>query len=93
MIPVLRNSCPSYQSNRYNVIQSLCFLNLNFKTLAFCDCKAWFVSDLVGNSEDRFSHALAHFVQNIDFLVVFQQCISANVGLFLYRNIPVMSST
>ena len=28
-----------------------------FKPLAiFCGCTAWFVSDLVGNPEDRFSH-------------------------------------
>ena len=26
----------------------------------FCCCKAWFVSDLVGNHEDRFSHNEAH---------------------------------
>ena len=29
----------------------------NFKPLAiFCDCTVWFVSDFVGNPEDRFSH-------------------------------------
>ena len=29
----------------------------NFKPLAMlCGCTAWFVSDLVGNPEDRFSH-------------------------------------
>ena len=33
----------------------------NFKPLAiFCGCTAWFVSDLVGNHEDRFSHNEAH---------------------------------
>ena len=26
----------------------------------FCDCTAWFVSDLVGNSEARFSHNETH---------------------------------
>ena len=26
----------------------------------FSDCTAWFVSDLVGNPEDRFSHNEAH---------------------------------
>ena len=49
--------------------QRLCFRNTdntipllpkfirNFKPLAnFCGCKARFVSDLVGNPEDRFSH-------------------------------------
>ena len=33
------------------------YLNPNFKSLAiFCTCIAWFVSDLVGNPEDQFSH-------------------------------------
>ena len=42
---------------RYIDTQSLCFLNPNFKPLAiFSDCTARFVSDLVGNPEDRFSH-------------------------------------
>ena len=35
----------------------------NFYPLAFlCAIKAWFVSDLVGNSEDMFSHIMAHFM-------------------------------
>ena len=35
----------------------------NFKPLGiFCGCTAWFVSDLVGNPEDRFSHNEAHKV-------------------------------
>ena len=52
--------------------QRLCFRNTdsaipllpkirNFKHLAiFCDCIARFVSDLVGNPKDRFSHNEAH---------------------------------
>ena len=33
----------------------------NFKSLAIlCGCTAWFVSDLVGNPEDPFSHNKAH---------------------------------
>ena len=49
--------------------QCLCFhymdsanpLLPNFKPLAiFSDCTARFVSDLVGNPEDRFSHNEAH---------------------------------
>ena len=33
----------------------------NFKPLAIlCGCTAWFVSDLVGNPEDRFSQNEAH---------------------------------
>ena len=34
-----------------------------FKILGFfCDRTGWFVSDLVGNPEDRFSHVAAHIV-------------------------------
>ena len=51
--------------------QRLCFrytdssipLLPNFKPLAiFCGFTAWFVSDLVGNLEDRFSQNEAHFM-------------------------------
>ena len=39
----------------------LLFYIRNFKPLAiFCDCIARFVSDQVGNPEDRFSHNEAH---------------------------------
>ena len=39
----------------------LLFKSENFKLLAiFCGCTARFVSDLVGNPEDRFSHNEAH---------------------------------
>ena len=37
---------------------------ISFKPLAiFCGCTARFVSDLVGNTEDRFSHDEAHMVK------------------------------
>ena len=37
----------------------------NFKPLAiFCDCTAGFVSDLVGNPEDRFSQKEAQIMEN-----------------------------
>ena len=45
------------------IVQSLYFLNFihNFKPLAILSgCTAWFVSDLVGNPEDWFSHTKAH---------------------------------
>ena len=39
------------------IAQSLYFLNTYFKPLAIlCGCTARFLSDLVGNPEDRFSH-------------------------------------
>ena len=42
------------------IVQSLYFLNPNFKPLAiFCDFPARFVWDLVGNPEDRFSDVAA----------------------------------
>ena len=41
----------------------------NFKIRAlFCDCTGRFVSDLVGNSKDRFSRDAAHIIQDVDYL-------------------------
>ena len=42
-------------------MESLFFLNPKFKPLAiFFGCTTWFVSNLVGNPEDRFSHGVSH---------------------------------
>ena len=42
------------------IVQSLYFLNLKFKSLAiFSSCTAWFVMGLGRNPEDRFSHDVA----------------------------------
>ena len=50
----------------YRYIQSLYFLNLKFQASIFCSCTAHFVSDLVGNPEDKFSQDAAHLkVQDI----------------------------
>ena len=41
----------------------------NFKKLATCvffDCEARFVSDMLGNSEDQFSHNEAHMIKQLD---------------------------
>ena len=39
------------------------FLNPNFRPLTiFCDCIAWFVSDLVGTPNSWFSHAQAQMI-------------------------------
>ena len=48
-----------------SIVQSLYFLNPKyFKPLViFIDCTAWFVSYLVGNLEDRFSHNEAQLLQ------------------------------
>ena len=46
------------------IVQSLFFLSPKFQRLAiFCGCTARFVSDLVGNPEDRFSHNEAQITQ------------------------------
>ena len=45
------------------IIRSLFFLNPKFQASSiFCGCTARFVSDLVGNPEDRFSHNEAHLM-------------------------------
>ena len=44
----------------------------------FCGCTSLFVSDLVGNLDDRFSCDEAHNV------------LGANLGLFLNGDVPVM---
>ena len=50
----------------------------NFKLLAIlCGCTAWFVLDLVGNPQDRFSHDEAHmihtgFVHNEAFVYTYK---------------------
>ena len=39
------------------IVQSLFYLNPKFQASSYlCGFTAWFVSDLVGNPEDRFSH-------------------------------------
>ena len=44
------------------IVQSLYYRNFKPQAI-FCGCTAWFVSDLVGNPEDRFSHNEAHMIQ------------------------------
>ena len=41
------------------IVQSLYFLNSKFQASSHLSFTAWFVSDLVGNPEDRFSHDVA----------------------------------
>ena len=53
-------------------VQYLFYLIQNFKPLAiFSDCVARFVSDLVGNPEDRFPHNEAHFDEDPTTIDVF----------------------
>ena len=50
------------------IVQFLFYLNPKFQAsshLVLCGCTARFMSDLVGNPEDRFSHDEAHFIQII----------------------------
>ena len=56
-----RRSAPLFSLHRYND-PSTTYIR-KFKPLAiFCSCTAWFVSDLVGNPEDRFSQNEAHML-------------------------------
>ena len=66
--------CKNKDSDQLKVTAQLisaCFLNpstfliRNFKSLAlFSNCAARFVSDLVGNPKDLFSHVVAHLSPN-----------------------------
>ena len=48
----------------------LLFKIQDFKPLAIlCGCRAWFVWDLVGNPEDRFSHNEAHTLTGASILL------------------------
>ena len=61
----------------------------NFKPLAiFCGCTAQFVSDLVGNPEDRFSHnearivLLVHYeIETSDRLVKLFDSLTEHIGM------------
>ena len=58
------------------IVQSLFLLHPKFKLLALCcDCTDQFLSDLVGKSEDRFSHVGADFVQaNVIEIEIIWRC-------------------
>ena len=60
----LRSNCEADQRLCFRYTDSTSprlLIPKNFKPLAcFCDCTGWFVSDLVGNPEDRFSRVAAH---------------------------------
>ena len=86
--------------------QCLCFPD--FKPLAiFCDRTAQFVSGLVGNPEDRFSHNEAHILKAIEIAEKKQnnktslqrkKVVSANCSLFrrnkkLFLSIPFLTAT
>ena len=62
----LRSNCEADQRLYFRYSDSTILLLLiakTFKPLAcFCVCTGRFVSDLVGNPEDRFSRAAAHVV-------------------------------
>ena len=60
------------------IVQSLYFLNRNFKHLdIFCGCTAWFVWDLVGNPDDRFSQNEAQVISGHS--VALLSCTSASL--------------
>ena len=55
-----------YRRDGTRIVQSLYFLNPNFKPLAiFCSGTAWFVWDQVRNPQDQFSQNEAH-IKDVD---------------------------
>ena len=63
MSRVMRKPADQLRVNSLSIVQSLDLLTPNFKPLAiFFGCTAWFVSDVVGNIENRFSHDAVHFI-------------------------------
>ena len=57
----------------------------NFKPLAiFSDCTARFVSDLVGNHEDRFSHNKAHLMKLND-----KRRLAWNLSVFIHCQVEM----
>ena len=68
-IDQLRSNCIADQRLCFPYIDSSIPLFLNPKSPAFvaifCGCTAWFVSDLIGNPEDRFSRVVAHMVLSV----------------------------
>ena len=61
----------------------------NMSQAIFCGCTAWFVSDLVGNPEDRFSHNEAQIIPTAIRLnvimvhVLLTLCMQGNFAWFL----------
>ena len=61
----LRSNCAADQRLYFRYMDSTIpySLNTKFKLLNILNgCTAWFVSDLIGNLEDRFSHNEAHLM-------------------------------
>ena len=50
------------------IVQFLFFLNPKFRDI-FCSCKGRFVSDMIGNPEDRFSGVAAQMIYDISELI------------------------
>ena len=62
-----KNDADQLRSNVFvfaiRIVLFLFYLNPKFQSLAMsCGCTVQFMSDLVGNIEDRFSHNEAHMV-------------------------------
>ena len=68
---------------RYMARQSSSSYLRNFDPLALlCGCTAWFVSELVGNPENRYSHNEAHMLSVLhakDFYVVLNNSVQTKI--------------
>ena len=85
----LRNNCAAVQRLCFRYMETTILLLpkfRNFKPQAiFCGCTAWFVSDLVGNPEDRFFDNEAHFRQ------AFQMPLAVDIGQVQhYVNVSIL---
>ena len=82
------------------IVQSLYFLNLEFQasrsSCVFCGCTARFVSDLVGNPEDRFSHNKAQIISKLCSLkkstVMIPSSSDRQIGQFLLHLFKLLLS-
>ena len=53
--------CFPYTDSTIPLLSNPKFMSLSDLSI-FCGCAALFVSDLVGNPEDKFSHVVAHII-------------------------------
>ena len=58
----------------------------------FCDCTAWFMSDLVGNPEDQFSHNEAHNILASETRGIIKELIRMRSILCTYQYFPMGNS-
>ena len=61
-------AAPLFSLHGYYNSSTVYYQNFTILALFYADCTGRFVSDLVGNPEDRFSCVAAHFLSDCQFL-------------------------